>query len=128
MTGKLATKRVAMAALLLLGTAAGVARAADGPATQNPNALLPAEAGVAPHKSLQLDASGRWTLRLDMEPPVGEPNGSLKDVQAGAFFHITPSLRIGGSLGLGDREGDPQKLLPQDANQPRVHLETKFKF
>ncbi len=115
-----------MAALLLLGAA--VSARAEGPITQNPNAILPPGAGTTPHKSLQLDASGRWTLRLDMEPPVDEPNGSLKDVQAGAFFHITPSLRIGGSLGLGDRESDAQRLLPQDANQPRVHLETKFKF
>ena len=126
MTGISKAKLGAVAALLLLGTAT-TARA-EGPTTQNPNAILPPGAGVAPHKSLQLDASGRWSLRLDMDPPVGEPNGSIKDVQAGAFFHITPSLRIGGSLGLGDRENDPQKFLPQDANQPRVHLETKFKF
>jgi hypothetical protein len=115
-----------VAALLLLG---GVAVAhAEGPTTQNPNALLPAGASASPHKSLQLDATGNWSLRLDMDPPVGEQTGALKDVQAGAFFHITPSIRIGGSVGLGDRQADAQKILPQDANQPRVHLETKFKF
>ena len=81
-----------MAALLLLG--AGSARAEPPAASQNPNAFTP-DGGGAPHKSLQLDANGRWTLRLDMDPPVGEA-GSLKDVQAGAFFHITPSMRIGG--------------------------------
>jgi hypothetical protein len=115
-----------VAALLLLGVAT-VARA-EGPPTQNPNAILPAGTGAAPHKSLQLDASGRWSLRLDMDPPVGEQTGGLKDMQAGAFFHITPSVRIGGSVGLGDRQADAQRLLPQDANEPRVHLETKFKF
>ncbi len=113
-----------LAALLLLGVAA--AHAETVPASQNPNAFTPDGSG-APHKSLQLDANGRWTLRLDMDPPVGEV-GSLRDVQAGAFFHITPSMRIGGSVGLGDRQADPQKLLPQDTNGPRVHLETKFKF
>ena len=112
------------AALLLLGVAA--ARSETVPVSQNPNAFTSDGSG-APHKSLQLDANGRWTLRLDMEPPVGEV-GSLKDVQAGAFFHITPSVRIGGSVGLGDRQADVQKLLPQDTNGPRVHLETKFKF
>ena len=112
-----------LAALLLLGA---VARAETVPVSQNPNAFTPDGSG-APHKSLQLDANGRWTLRLDMDPPVGEV-GSLKDVQAGAFFHITPSMRIGGSVGLGDRQADVQKLLPQDTNGPRVHLETKFKF
>ena len=113
-----------LAALLLLGAAN--AHAETVVASQNPNAFTPDGSG-APHKSLQLDANGRWTLRLDMDPPVGEV-GSLRDVQAGAFFHITPSMRIGGSVGLGDRQADPQKLLPQDTNGPRVHLETKFKF
>ena len=114
-----------LAALLLLGGAG--ARADTIPASQNPNAFTPG-ASVAPHKSLQLDANGRWTLRLDMDTPVGEQTGSLKDMQAGAFFHITPSLRIGGSVGLGDRQGEVQKILPQDTDAPRVHLETKFKF
>ena len=113
-----------IAALLLTGAAA---RAETAGATQNPNAFTPDGSG-APHKSLQLDANGRWTLRLDIDPPVGEQMGSLKDVQAGAFFHITPSMRIGGSVGLGDRQADAQKLLPQDTNGPRVHFETKFKF
>ena len=126
MTGGLAARAGGLAALLLLGAAAGAR--AQAVVTQNPNAFLPPGAGVAPHKSLQLDANGRWTLRLDMDPPVGEQTGGLKDMQAGAFFHITPSMRIGGSVGLGDRQADAQKILPQDTNGPRVHFETKFKF
>ena len=65
---------------------------------------------------------------MERDPPVGEQTGGLKDMQAGAFFHITPSVRIGGSVGLGDRQGDAARILPQDTNAPRVHLETKFKF
>lgn len=115
-----------LAALLLAGVATGVH--AQTAITQNPNALAPGGASASPHKSLQLDAAGRWTLKLDMDPPVNDPNGSWKDMSAGAYFHITPSMRIGGSVGLGDRQADAQKLLPQDVNGPRVHLETKFKF
>ena len=63
-----------------------------------------------------------------MDPPVGHDNGSLKDMSAGAYFHITPSMRIGGSVGLGDRQADVQSILPQDVNAPHVHFETKFKF
>ena len=113
-------------ALLLCG-AAFCARA-ETTLTQNPNAFIPGDASGAPHKSLQLDTSGRWTLKLDMDPPVGRETGSIKDMSAGAYFHITPSMRIGGTVGLGDRQGDVQQILPQDVNSPRVHLETKFKF
>ncbi len=121
--------RAATGALLLLGVATAV-RAADGPQTQNPNAAFsPFDAFSAPHKSLQLDSNGRWGLRLDIDPPVGRDQSvEMKDIAAGAFFHITPSMRIGGTVGLGDRQADTQKILPQDTNAPRVHLETKFKF
>ncbi len=128
MTGWTGGIRAATAALLLMGVASG-ARAADGAQTQNPNAFTGIDAYSTPHKSLELDAKGRWGLRLDIDPPVGhDQNVDVKDVSAGAFFHITPSMRIGGMVGLGDRLADPQKILPQDANLPRVHLETKFKF
>jgi hypothetical protein len=128
MTGWTGGIRAAAAALLVMGVAA-TARAAEAPPTQNPNAFVPFDSFSAPHKSLQLDSNGRWGLRLDIDPPVGkDQNVDLKDVSAGAFFHITPSMRIGGSVGLGDRQADTQKILPQDTNAPRVHLETKFKF
>ena len=117
-----------MAAVALLAGTATAVRAAEGSSpTQNPNAFAPSDVLAAPHKSLELDANGRWGLRLDMDPPVGREM-DVKNVSAGAFFHITPSMRVGGSVGLGDRLADTQKILPQDANAPRLHLETKFKF
>jgi hypothetical protein len=97
------------------------------PQSQNPNAFA-ITAPSTPRKSLQWDASGHWTLNLDMDQPVGRPM-DWKDVSAGAYFHITPSMRVGGSFGLGDKFSDPQHLLPEDTtNTPRVRLETKFKF
>jgi hypothetical protein len=81
----------------------------------------------APRKSLQWDAKGRWGLRLDMDQPNNREM-NLNDVQAGAFFRITPSLRVGGTVGLRDRfASQPQQMQPQDA-RPRVHLETAFQF
>jgi len=124
-------------ALLLSGAARGVVRAQTSQSSasaqtlqsQNPNAFFPPGGPTtAPRKSLQWDASGHWTLNLDMDQPVGR-DMDWKDVSAGAYFHITPSMRIGGSVGLGDKFSDPQHILPEDtANAPRVHLETKFKF
>jgi len=80
----------------------------------------------APRKQLQWDSKGRWGLRLDMNQPSNR-EADLKDLQAGAFFRITPSLQVGGSVGFGDRFAQPQRVTPQDAT-PRVHLETAFRF
>ena len=128
------------ATLLLAGAATGACAAEANPTpnpnlsqgappTQNPNAFLPSEGYAAPHKSLKLNANGQWGLQLDLDAPVGHENDvDVRDLSAGAFFRITPSMRIGGSVGIGDRQADPQKILPQDTNAPRVHFETKFKF
>lgn len=85
--------------------------------------------GLAPvNKSLQWDDKGRWSLKLDMSEPAGRTM-QLRDVQAGAYYHITPSLRVGGAVSLGDELTTPDHALPQAQTQaPRVKLETRFKF
>ena len=79
-----------------------------------------------PHKTLQLDSRGRWGVRLDMEQPTGRP-ADWKDVQAGAYLKLTSRIRVGGSVGFGDKFANPQRITPEDT-APRVHLETSFKF
>jgi hypothetical protein len=82
---------------------------------------------LAPRKTLQWDSNGKWGLRLGIDQPsLREPD--WKDVKAGAFFRITPSLRVGGSVQLGDRLSQPKQVTPGDAAAPRVHLETAFRF
>ncbi len=79
-----------------------------------------------PHKTYSFDAKGRWGVNLDMNQPVNRET-EWKDVTAGAYFRISPRLKLGGSVGLGDKFAQPQQLTPQDTG-PRVHLETKFQF
>ena len=79
-----------------------------------------------PHKTYSFDAKGKWGVDLDMEQPVNRDT-QWKDVTAGAYFKIGPRLKLGGSVGLGDKLAQPQQLTPQDLG-PRVHLETKFQF
>lgn len=133
MTGRIATAAGMLGALAFFAAFSGVrAETSQSPGfqdlnSQNPNAIG-AAATMSARKSLQWGADGRWTLKLDMDQPVGREMG-LKDVSAGAFFHITPSLRVGGSVDLGDKFAQPDKIVTQDTiNAPRVHLETKFKF
>lgn len=80
-------------------------------------------------KTLQWDASkGRWGLKLDLDQPFGREM-ELKDVEAGAYFKVTPSLRVGGAVALGDTNPAlaARKAEPVEP-APRVRLETAFKF
>lgn len=80
-------------------------------------------------KSLKWDArKGRWGVTLNLDQPTGR-DAQLNDIQAGAYFRLTPSLRIGGAVALGDTPAAPlyKKTQPQEG-APRVRLETAFKF
>jgi hypothetical protein len=120
-------------AVILTGIMAGGAFAADRstapvPAPQRPTQSFSDAPWAAPppHKQLNWDSKGRWGFRLDMNQPNNR-DADWKDVQAGAFFRITPSMQVGGAVSLGDRLAQPQRVTPLDAG-PRVHLETAFRF
>ena len=128
-----ATVMAVSAALLVTGAAASAhaetlrsVSTAPEPLTQFAAADTQSWAAPAPRKTLQFDTKGRWGLRLDMDQ-LQNRETQWKDVQAGAYFRITPSLRVGGSVALTDKMASPQKVTPQDAT-PRVHLETAFRF
>jgi hypothetical protein len=119
-----------LGAVALLGGTSGVAQAADAPAKPVDFTVRPeAAASLVGGKAVNLDARrGRWGVTLNLQQPETRP-GTLNDIQAGAYYRITPSLRVGGAVALGDQQLAPgaQKLIP-DAGQPRVRLETQFKF
>ncbi len=81
------------------------------------------------HHSLEIaaDKKGRIILKLDMSQPVGR-DMQARDVQAGAYYRITPSLRIGGAFSLGDAPGAPDRSNLPQTQAPRVRFETNFKF
>jgi len=80
-------------------------------------------------KSLKWDARrGRWGVTLNLDQPSTR-DAQLNDIQAGAYFRVTPSLRIGGAVALGEQPVSPayRKTEPTES-APRVRLETAFKF
>lgn len=93
------------------------------PTTQSTDPLAPA--GV--RKTLQWDdKTGRWGLRLDSElQPSRE--GKVKEAEVGAFYRVTPSLRVGGALGVTNAP-NPQAPVETEPNQPRVRIESALKF
>ena len=119
----------ASAAALLLASVSSAAQAEPAPGRAALNAVSPSESPWtlnAPHKTLQLDTRGRWGLRLDLDKPSNR-DLNLSDVEAGAFFKITPSLRIGGTVGVGNNYA-PQQKLPIPDPGARVRLQTNFQF
>ena len=119
-----------IAAAALMSAASGAAQAADPPKpldiTVRRDASSIPSAGM---RSLKWDArKGRWGVTLNMDQSDVRPS-TLNDVQAGAYYHITPSLRVGGAVALRDEQVNPgPKKIGSEEAQPRVRLESTFKF
>jgi hypothetical protein len=118
-------------AAALLGGAAGAAHAADVVAKPVDFTVRPDNSAslAGQPKSFKADVRhGRFGVTLDMQQPDTR-EGTWNDVQAGAYFRITPSLRVGGAVALGGQQVQAAPTRPApDAGQPRVRLETQFKF
>ena len=118
-----------MGVALVLGSAA-MAHAESGKKATDFTVRADASAVAADgSQSLKWDARrGRWGVTLNLNSPA-ERNAAWGDVQAGAYFRLTPALRIGGAVALGDQPTLPvyRKIEPRDS-APRVRLETAFKF
>ena len=78
-----------------------------------------------PARTFQLN-SRKWGLKLDLDQPVDRASGA-RDVQAGAYYRLTPSVRVGGAVRLEEKAEGQRNLTPRD-QQPRVRLETLFQF
>jgi hypothetical protein len=121
-----------VAGTALFGAACGAAQAADSKVATKPMDFTvhaetsPISAGP---QVMKWDAAhGRWGVMLNVQQPDTRA-ATANDIAAGAYYRITPSLRVGGSLAFGDQQLAPgPKANPADAGQPRVQFETKFKF
>ena len=102
--------------------AAGATTFTQRESTTPQDPLAPAGA----RKTLQWDdKTGRWGLRVDVDQPASRESRP-KEADVGAFYRVTPSLRVGGSVGV-TTPAQPKPVEP-DANSPRVRLETSLKF
>jgi len=122
-----------VATTVLLGAAGTAAQAAD-PAKAAAKPLdftVRAESSpIAPGTQvLKWDAAkSHWGVMLNLQQPDTRAT-TLNDIQAGAYYKITPALRVGGAVAFGEPQVLPGlKSSVPDTSQPRVQLETKFKF
>lgn len=84
---------------------------------------------LAQRKTLQFDTKkGRWGLSLDLDQPASREL-QLKDVEAGAWYKVTPQLRVGAGVGVGSSRDEALRPKPAQKDEaPRVRLETAFRF
>lgn len=115
-------------AALLAGAASGV-HAETAKVVTDFTVRTDAASSTQPAKSLKWDArKGRWGVTLNLDQP-SDRDAQLNDIQAGAYFRVTPALRIGGAVALGDQPVKPlYKQTDRQDVAPRVRLETAFKF
>jgi hypothetical protein len=82
----------------------------------------------APRRSLRWNENGRWGLDFNLNQPVGR-DAQWGDVEAGAYYRLSPRLRVGAAAGLASPEQDPARAPETDRRaQPRVRLESIFRF
>lgn len=120
---------ISMIGAALLASTASVAHAETAKVVTDFTVRSDAATSAQPAKSLKWDArKGRWGVTLNLDQP-SDRDAQLNDIQAGAYFRVTPALRIGGAVALGDQPVKPlyKQTDRQDA-APRVRLETAFKF
>ena len=124
-----------MGATALLGLAdVASAQTASGARSRVPVVSL-SEASAAQRSSpapqrrgLRWNDNGRWGLNFNLNQPVGRETG-WGDVEAGAYYSLSPRLRVGAAAGLGRPEQDPARAPETDRrSQPRIRLESIFKF
>ena len=120
-------KAALMAATVLLAGAAAesaFAQSRSGPALAQQDGRLDL---TTPKKSFQWSDKGRWGVNLNVEEPT-DREVKAKDLEAGAFFRIAPSLKVGGSVRLDDKDVRQERRLRPGERDARVRLETKFQF
>ncbi len=77
--------------------------------------------------TVEFDAGSNWGLSLGFEGGARRDE-DLDGVSAGAFYRLTPRMRVGGELGYRARQNDPAGLRPDEVGAPQVKLQSAFSF
>jgi len=82
--------------------------------------------GATTRNVMQWEGAGRWGLKVQLDQSVAR-DVQPRDMEAGAFYKVTPKLRVGVAGGLTDKAAPVRKPTKDDVT-PRVKLETTLKF
>ncbi len=79
--------------------------------------------------SFELPAGGKWRFTLNLDNP-NDDSLNLDSLRAGAFFDVTPRMRLGGALSFSDEDRAITRASggQLDGDVPEVKFESAFKF
>jgi len=119
------------AALVLVAGSHDAAAQSRAPSAAQSPALSQGDtprAGSTQRRALRLDESGRWGVDFSLSQPRGR-DAQWGDVEAGAYYRVTPRLELGASAGLVPAPEDPARPAQDNSRgQARVRLESIFRF
>ena len=97
------------------------------PTSQAPSPDQAQYTGASTRSVMEWEGAGRWGVKLRLDQSPAHPVAP-KDMEAGAFYKVTPGFRVGGAVGLSDKPQPSQQNPQDDQVAPRVKLETTLKF
>ena len=81
-----------------------------------------------PRRSLRWNENGRRGLDFNLNQPA-QRDAPWGDVEAGAYYRLSPRLSVGAAAGLAAPAQDPAIAAETNRRpQPRVRLESIFRF
>jgi hypothetical protein len=78
-------------------------------------------------KVLELDGKSHWGLKLELQQPVTREM-QIKDIEAGAYYKVTPTIRVGGTLGVTDAKPATPQTNSSGPVIPRAKIGASLKF
>lgn len=90
----------------------------------------PATQAAPQRRGLRLNASGRWVADLNVTPSDRRnAEAAFGEVEAGAYYRVSPRLEVGASAGFSQQQNDPARPAPSERRgEPRFRLESIFRF
>ncbi len=78
--------------------------------------------------ALTWNGSGRWGLTLDVTRRSENQILPQEEIQAGAYYQITPRFRFGGGISIGGKELSDASRWTSDEAETGVRIESAFTF
>jgi hypothetical protein len=89
--------------------------------------LAPGQAQT--EQTITWQANDKWNLTLNLKDADRTKVTSRDEAAVGAFYHFTPSIRVGGEVAVADTPNAAKTTPKDDKDQAAtVKLESAFKF